>query len=125
MVTRRKNEVTTEVPKCSSDIEKGTISRWGCNQCLKHSVKSDHRSGKADAVIHSREIGCARATEGPAWAFLSAPECYRAGNGPRPRAYGVPVIAALNNPLTVFVADNLPYVMGPHHDSTNRGAASA
>jgi hypothetical protein len=36
----------------------------------------------------------------------------------------MPVIAALNDPLTVFVTDNFPYVMAPHHDGTDLGAAS-
>jgi len=54
---------------------------------------------------------------------LGAPECDRACDGSGPAPHGVPVIATLNDPLTVFVAHNFPHMMAPHHDDTDRGAA--
>ena len=54
---------------------------------------------------------------------LGAPECDRARDGSGPAPHGVPVIATLNDPLTVFVAHNFPHMMAPHHDDTDRGAA--
>jgi hypothetical protein len=50
---------------------------------------------------------------------LGAPECDCACDRSRPGPYGVTVVAALNDPLTVFLADNFPYVMAPHHDSAD------
>jgi hypothetical protein len=35
----------------------------------------------------------------------------------------VAIVAALNDPLTVFLADNFPDVMAPHHDGANLGTA--
>jgi hypothetical protein len=35
----------------------------------------------------------------------------------------VAVVAALNDPLTVFLADNFPDVMAPYHDSADLGTA--
>jgi hypothetical protein len=52
-----------------------------------------------------------------------APECDSACDGSGPGPYGVAVVAALNDPLTVFLADNFPDVMAPHHDGANLGTA--
>lgn len=54
---------------------------------------------------------------------LSATECDRAGNRSGPGSHGVPVIAALDDPLPVFVAYNFSHMMGPHHDGANGGPA--
>jgi hypothetical protein len=35
----------------------------------------------------------------------------------------VAIVAALNDPLTVFLADNFPDVMAPHHDGADLGTA--
>jgi hypothetical protein len=51
--------------------------------------------------------------------LLSAAECDRAGNRSGPGPHGVAVIAALDNPLTVFMAYNLSHMVGPHHDGAN------
>ena len=45
-----------------------------------------------------------------------APECDGACDGSGPGPYGVAVVAALNDPLTVFLADNFPDVMPPDDD---------
>jgi hypothetical protein len=50
---------------------------------------------------------------------LSATECDRAGNRSGPGAHGVPVIAALDDPLPVFTAHDLSHMVGPHHDGAN------
>jgi len=52
-----------------------------------------------------------------------APECDCARDGSGPAPHGAPVIATLNDPLTVFVAHNFPHVMAPHHDDTDRRTA--
>ena len=52
-----------------------------------------------------------------------APECDGACDGSGPGPYGVAVVAALNDPLTVFLADNFPDVMAPHHDGADLGTA--
>ncbi len=52
-----------------------------------------------------------------------APECDCARDGSGPGPHGAPVIATPNDPLTVFVADNSPHVMAPHHDDTDRRTA--
>ena len=54
---------------------------------------------------------------------LGATECNRAGNRSRPGAHGVPIIAALNDPLAVLVAYDPSDMMGPHHDGADGGAA--
>ena len=54
---------------------------------------------------------------------LSAPECDGAGDRSWPGADGVPVIAALDDPLAVCVAYDRAYVMGPHHDGSNGRSA--
>jgi len=54
---------------------------------------------------------------------LGAPECDCARDGSGPGPYGAPVIATLNDPLTVFVGHNFPHVMAPHHDDTDRRTA--
>ena len=54
---------------------------------------------------------------------LGTPECNCACNGSGPGPYGAAVVAALNDPLTVFMADNFPDVMAPHHDRADRGTA--
>jgi hypothetical protein len=38
------------------------------------------------------------------------------GNRPRPGSHRMPVVAALNDPLTVFLADDLSDVMSPDND---------
>jgi hypothetical protein len=35
----------------------------------------------------------------------------------------VAIVAALNDPLAVFLADNFPDVMAPHHDGADLGTA--
>jgi hypothetical protein len=55
--------------------------------------------------------------------LLGATECDRAGNRSGPGPHGVAVIAALDNPLTVFTAYNLSHMVGPHHDGANRRPA--
>jgi hypothetical protein len=52
-----------------------------------------------------------------------APECDGAYDGSGPGPYGVAVVTALNDPLTVFMADNFPDVMAPHHDGADLGTA--
>ena len=52
-----------------------------------------------------------------------APECDGACDGSGPGPYGVAVVTALNDPLTVFMADNFPDVMAPHHDGADLGTA--
>jgi hypothetical protein len=52
-----------------------------------------------------------------------APECDGASDGSGPGPYGVAVVTALNDPLTVFMADNFPDVMAPHHDGADLGTA--
>src|SRR6266480_7734077 len=59
--------------------------------------------------------------DGPAFSDLGAPESDCACEGAGPGPYGAPLIATLNDPLTVFVAHNFPDVMAPHHDGTDRG----
>ena len=56
-------------------------------------------------------------------AGLGAPECDGACDGSRPGPYGVAIVTALNDPLTVFLADNFPDVMAPHHDGADLGTA--
>ena len=52
-----------------------------------------------------------------------APECDGACDGSGPGPYGVAVVTALNDPLTIFMADNFPDVMAPHHDGADLGTA--
>jgi len=59
----------------------------------------------------------------PSFSGSGAPECDGACDGSGPGPYGVAVVAALNDPLTVFLADNFPDVMAPHHDGANLGTA--
>lgn len=54
---------------------------------------------------------------------LSATECDGAGDRSWPGADGVPVIAALDDPLAICVAYDPAYVMGPHHDGSNGRSA--
>jgi hypothetical protein len=56
-------------------------------------------------------------------AGLGAPECDGACDGSRPGPYGVAIVTALNDPLTVFLADNFPDVVAPHHDGADLGTA--
>jgi hypothetical protein len=35
----------------------------------------------------------------------------------------VAIVTALNDPLTVFMADNFPDVVAPHHDGADLGTA--
>ena len=52
-----------------------------------------------------------------------APECDGACDGSGPGPHGVAVVTALNDPLAVFMADNFPDVMAPHHDGADLGTA--
>jgi hypothetical protein len=52
-----------------------------------------------------------------------APECDGACDGSGPGPYSVAVVTALNDPLAVFMADNFPDVMAPHHDGADLGTA--
>ena len=52
-----------------------------------------------------------------------APKCDGACDGSGPGPYGVAVVTALNDPLTVFMADNFSDVMAPHHDGADLGTA--
>jgi hypothetical protein len=58
-----------------------------------------------------------------AGARLGATERYGPSDRSGPGAYGVTVIATLDDPLTFFVANDLSDVMRPDHDRTNGGAA--
>jgi hypothetical protein len=78
----------------------------------------------ADGSWRRRPRFARRRVPRPAGFGLSVAEGDRAGDGPRPRAYAVAVIAALDDPLAVLVADNLSHMMGPHHDGANRRTTS-
>ena len=80
------------------------------------------------ALSHCNESALASetgrdATPRPSLSGSGAPECDGACDGSGPGPYGVAVVAALNDPLTVFLADNFPDVMAPHHDGANLGTA--
>jgi hypothetical protein len=54
---------------------------------------------------------------------LCASKCDRVGNRSRSGSHRMPVVAALNDPLTAFLADNFSDVMPPDDDCADRRSA--
>jgi hypothetical protein len=48
---------------------------------------------------------------------VSSPEGNRACQGSRPRPHSMAIIAALHDPLTILLTDDLADVVAPHNDS--------
>ena len=83
-----------------------------CDPALSHCGES----ALASAIGHATTLARPSPVSG-------APECDGACDGSGPGPYGVAIVAALNDPLAVFLADNFPDVMAPHHDGADLGTA--
>jgi len=97
----------------------GMSGRKYPNAGCKMTVAAPGRARRQLAIWNDGQHADPTKTRRAGFDLLSAAECDRTGNRSGAGPHGVPVIAALDNPLTVFVAYNLSHMVGPYHDGAN------
>jgi hypothetical protein len=94
----------------------GTISH------RRHSIRRVHLPLRIERMMpHASErrkvVGARLQNAARLHGRVSSPEGNRACQGSRPRPHSMAIIAALHDPLTILLTDDLADVVAPHNDS--------